>query len=161
MLNTTMKLIIAFLGPFVTALLPLQEGLIILLILIIINYISQVVITYMKDESYKYILFKLIKAIFCKKALETLLKRLYEYSFAILMVGLLEVYILGFTPIEIADKKFSLLHFTLVVSGCLEVTRGFGLAEKITGSNMLETLRSFLPERVSRLFDKNPNQNNS
>lgn len=160
MLNTTMKMILAFLSPFITALLPLKEGLIILLLLVFINYISQVVITYMRDIKYKYILFKLIKSIFCKLALQSLFKRLYEYSFAILTVGLLEVYILGLTPVEIVDKQFSLLHFTLVVAGCLEVTRGFGLAEKITGSNMLETLKSFLPERISRLFDKNSNKEN-
>lgn len=90
-------------------------------------------------------------SIFSNKALTTLFKRLYEYSFAITMVGLFEVYILDI-PINLGENVFSLLHFTIIVASCLEITRGFQLNEQITGNNMLETIKNFIPERLINLF---------
>ena len=77
------------------------------------------------------------------------------------MVSLLEVYILGFTSVELISQSFSLSHFTIVVAGCLEVTRGFKLGELITGNNMLDTILSFLPSKVSQLFGKKNDSNDN
>lgn len=154
MLDPLIKFLSILFAPLVAAILPLHQALIVLFILVLVNYISQAVISFKYDNISKNIIIRLIVAIFSKTALTQLYKRIYEYSLAIVMVGLLEVYILGLTQVEIAERTFSLLHFTIVVAGCLEVTRGFKLGEKITGSNMLETVRGFLPEKISKLFEK-------
>ena len=123
--------------------------------LVLINYISQVIISFKNENTSSRLLIRLISSIMSRTALQTLFKRLYKYSLTILIVSLLDIYILGFNGVELVTRSFSLLHFTIVVAGCLEVTRGFQLGEKITGSNMLETIISFLPERLTRLFKKN------
>lgn len=155
MFNSLIKFCSTLFAPLLAAILPLHQALAVLLLLVLINYVSQVIVSFKNDVERKNIFTRLIASIFSKTALQTLFKRIYEYSLAVVMVGLLEVYMLGITQIELATRTFSLLHFTIVVAGCLEVTRGFQLGEKITGSNMLETIKSFLPERLTRLFKKN------
>lgn len=157
MLNSILKALGAFLAPLIAIMLPLQQALFVLLILILLNYYSQVVLCFKETTQVKNFLLRGIISIFSKTALTTLLKRLHEYSFAITMVGLFEVYILDI-PIDLGDKTFSLIHFTIVVAGCLEVTRGFQLTEQITGNNMLEIIKNFIPEKLIELF-KNKDSN--
>lgn len=157
MLNSILKALGAFLAPLIAIMLPLQQALFVLLILILLNYYSQVVLCFKETTQAKNFLLRGIISIFSKTALTTLLKRLHEYSFAITMVGLFEVYILDI-PIDLGDKTFSLIHFTIVVAGCLEVTRGFQLTEQITGNNMLEIIKNFIPEKLIELF-KNKDSN--
>lgn len=150
-------MISAFLAPLIAILFPLQHALVVLLIFVLINYNSQVILSFKEATQTKNTLLRIIISIFSKKALTTLLKRLHEYSFAITMVGLFEVYILEL-PINLGDNTFSLIHFTIVVAGCLEVTRGFQLNEQITGNNMLEVIKNFLPDKLIDLF-KNKDSN--
>lgn len=157
MLNSILKALGAFLAPLIAIMLPLQQALFVLLILILLNYYSQVVLCFKETTQAKNLLLRGIISIFSKTALTTLLKRLHEYSFAITIVGLFEVYILDI-PIDLGDKTFSLIHFTIVVAGCLEVTRGFQLTEQITGNNMLEIIKNFIPEKLIELF-KNKDSN--
>ena len=157
MINTAIKIISAFLAPLIAILFPLQHALVVLLIFVLINYNSQVILSFKEATQTKNTLLRIIISIFSKKALTTLLKRLHEYSFAITMVGLFEVYILEL-PINLGDNTFSLIHFTIVVAGCLEVTRGFQLNEQITGNNMLEVIKNFLPDKLIDLF-KNKDSN--
>lgn len=159
MFNSLIKFVTTLFAPLMAAILPLHQALAVLLLLVLINYVSQVIVSFKNDTSSKNFFIKIVSALFSKTALQTLFKRIYEYSLAVVMVGLLEVYMLGVTQVELATRTFSLLHFTIVVAGCLEVTRGFQLGEKITGSNMLETIVSFLPERLTRLFKKKNNSN--
>lgn len=157
MINTAIKIISAFLAPLIAILFPLQHALVVLLIFVLINYNSQVILSFKEATQTKNTLLRVIISIFSKTALTTLLKRLHEYSFAITMVGLFEVYILEL-PINLGENTFSLIHFTIVVAGCLEVTRGFQLNEKITGNNMLEVILSFIPDKLVTLF-KNKDSN--
>lgn len=157
MINTLLKAIGVFLAPLIAILFPLQQALIVLLIFILLNYSSQVVLSFKECTQTKNFILRGIISIFSKTALTTLLKRLYEYSFAITMVGLFEAYILDI-PINIGSRTFSLIHFTIVVAGCLEVTRGFQLNEQITGNNMLEVIKNFIPEKLITLF-KNKDSN--
>lgn len=140
-----------FFTPMVTILLPLQQAMVVLLILVILNFVSQVVLNFKESNTATNYMLRFITSLFSKKALTTLLKRLYEYSFAITMVGLFEVYILEL-PISLGDKSFSLIHFTIIVAGCLEVTRGFQISKNITDNNMLEIIKGFIPEHISKLF---------
>lgn len=151
MLNTILKGAGTFFAPLLTIILPLQQALIVLLILILLNYASQVVLCFKESREYNNFIFRAVASVFSKSALTMLLKRLYEYSMALTMVGLFEVYILNF-PINLGERSFSLIHFTVIVSGCLELTRGFQLNKKITGNNMLEIIQGFIPEHLSKLF---------
>lgn len=157
MINSILKAIGIFLTPLITILLPLQQALIVLLIFVLLNYVSQTVLSFKKADRAKNVLIRIIISIFSKTALTTLLKRLHEYSFAITMVGLFEVYILN-VPIDLGENIFSLIHFTIIVASCLEITRGFQLTEQITGNNMLEIIKKFVPEKLTELF-KNKDSN--
>lgn len=150
MVNNIMYYLSLFLAPLFTALLPLQFSLICLLILISANYISAVVCTFnlLRLKAVDFVFFR---ALFNDGNMKRFFKKCYEYIFAVLVVGLFEVYIL---ELDNPTEGISMLRLTVISAGVVEVNQMFMNIECVTGGNILHRIKDLIPDRLKTLLYK-------
>lgn len=151
MMSNTFQYLLVFLAPLLTALAPLQSALITLLILIILNYGSALICIF-KSLITKKVKFALLRALFSNVNMKRFFKKSYEYVFAILTIGLFEIYILGLDNSAPLGESISLMRITIIGAGVIEVNQMFVNLECITGSNILSRVQNLIPEPIKKYF---------
>lgn len=150
------SLLLVFLSPLVSTMSPMIGSLIILSLLVFINLITDIISNF--KECTETTRWRRFRCIFLKRStwIKTF-RKIYEYMFAILTVGLFEIYILGTQHIELMGGMVSLTKASIIIAGYLEVDDIFKNIEKITGSNIFARLKNVIPEKVKSLVSRKSN----
>lgn len=152
MMSNTAQYLILFLAPLITAIAPLHSALLSLMILITLNYGSAFFCTYKGLKGL--VRFAFIRALFNDANMKRFFKKVYEYIFAILSVGLFEVYILGLDGSSSMLENVSLMRTTIIGAGVIEINQMFINLECLTGSNILKRVQDLFPDVVKKYFVK-------
>lgn len=147
-------LILVFLSPLLTSLSPIVNSLVALSILVIINLITDIISNYKECKEVGF--WKRFRCIFMKRTtwVKTF-KKCYEYMFAILTVGLFEVYILGTQHIEVFDGIVSLTKGAIIFAAAFEVDEIFKNIEEVTGTNIYQKIKNLVPDKLKSMLTRN------
>lgn len=143
-----------FMLPFLAFYNPLQHSLIALVVLVFINYILAVIAEFKERKGS--VFSRLIFALISRNSLFKTVRVVFDYTIALIFIGLFEVYFLNVDVSDISTKLLSLSHLAIVYIASKEVKRGFKINEQITGSNFYEEIEGFLPDKVKGIFSSKP-----
>lgn len=144
-----------FVMPFLAFFTPLQNSLIALGVIILFNYILAVIASFKDLRGFS---FRFFKSLVAEQSFSETRNKVFDYIFALLLIGMFEVYFFDVSIEDMSNKLLSFTHLSLVFIGYKEVKRGFAINEKITGTNFYEEIQGFLPEKFKNMFKSSPNK---
>lgn len=151
-LDSLISFILKFLAPIILMFTSVQFAIMALFVIMVINYITSTVNTYKRLKQTSSCRFILWRSIWNEKTMKRFFTKSYEYIFAMIVISLFQVYIIGLNPIEI-NLSINLLNLFIFYASTMEITQIFNNIEKVSGNNIFEVIKNKVP-MVGKLFGK-------
>lgn len=82
-------------------------------------------------------------------------KKTYEYSMGIITIIIFESLVFGVTPVNIIGKTFTISELAVVFPAGVEVWSIYENLENVSGGNILDKIKNFLPAPLRIIFSSN------